>query len=167
MSIWKWIVSILLVFHLGVVTLLPNTHSYFQFAWRNVLWSYANTFNIGFTWQFFSPDPAAAIYYEYAAVSDDEIKFTITYPDEENRSWFRPNYSRRNTLKNVLMKFPHLNEKIFVPYFCKQHPEIDMMDVAKRVVVPTTFDEAFEGRALTDESQIVKQDIGMYGCKTF
>lgn len=163
----KWLLSLLILVHLLVVTILPNSQSYFQYAWQNAIWSYANVFNIGFTWQFFSPDPAAAIYYEYHAVREDERQFTITYPDEQNKDWFRPNYSRRNTLKNVFMKFPHLNEKIFIPYFCKQHPEIELFDVSKKVVVPTTFDEAFEGRPLTDESQIIEQEIGMYGCNNF
>ncbi|MCB0347301.1 MAG: hypothetical protein KDD37_00625 [Bdellovibrionales bacterium] len=167
MKLWQWILSVVILFHLLVVIIIPNQQSYFQYAWRSVLMPYAGTLNIAFAWQFFSPDPAAAIYYDYSAIADDEIKYTLTYPDDVNRPWFRPNYSRRNTLKNVFMKFPYLNEKIFIPYFCKTHPDIDIFDVSKRVVRPTTFDEAFEGRALTDESQVIKQDLGMFGCKNF
>jgi hypothetical protein len=164
MKAWKWILSFLITMHLVAVVAIPNGYSYFQYAWKDFLWPYAHTLNIAYTWQFFSPDPAAAIYYEYSGISNDEIQFTITYPDDTNRPWFRPNYSRRNSLKNIFMKYPHLNQKIFVSYYCNKYPEIEIFDITKKVVRPTTFDEAFEGRALTDDSQIVKEELGMQGC---
>ncbi|HTL12160.1 MAG TPA: hypothetical protein VL588_06715, partial [Bdellovibrionota bacterium] len=57
--------SLILVFHLLVVALVPNQHLYVHRASAGILLPYANLLGINTAWRYFAPDPAPPVYYEF------------------------------------------------------------------------------------------------------
>ena len=161
----KILLSCAIVFHLWMVVVIPNGDSYFVYTWGKMIYPYVSTLGIGSSWQFFSPDPAPAVYYEIRALqAGEEIASTI-YPNESEQPWFRPNVSRRNSVKNIFMRYPKYTTEVLVPYFCRQYPQADLISIRKKMLRSVSYVAAIEGQALNDRNWATYEEIGEEYCE--
>lgn len=166
----KIILSIFIVVHLVVVLSVPNQHSYLNEKMKPFLIFYANLLHVNHLWQFFSPDPAPAIFYEYTVTDKDQKREKYYFPDIEPPNWwnpfqrFRPAYNRRITLTRVTVQHPSFFEKIIVPMLCRNHPEAVNIDMNAMSTKFPSLRDVSDGRPLNDMEQKEYKNMGEFSC---
>ena len=127
-KICKGLFSVWIVYHLVVMILMPNGSSFLVRRSQSYLLPYANSIGLNATWNFFSPDPAHTMYFNYKVRFEDE-NGNETKPVFEG--WFPPekqavivDSSKRRFLYAVrfLLLDPKRLEVLFAPWLCREHP---------------------------------------------
>lgn len=121
-KILKCILSVWLCFHLFVVIVIPNQQSYLAFVSKDILIPYAKTLNIGFTWQFFSPNPGSQTYVDFEAQNGEEVIAEGKFPTSDSRNFIPTNKARRLTSSNGILMYKESSSDILGDYFCRQNP---------------------------------------------
>ena len=138
----KKIASLLILFHLGTIILMPNFVSTYGRIVGQPFLVYASTFGITMPWMFFSPDPSVILYFEYELeVSDygepltESEQKTYQWPIEPPDRFYRLDYLRSIYHSRSSTSSPERLEKLLIPFLCKKHPEAKRISV--RSVIKT------------------------------
>lgn len=160
----RFFLSLLILLHLFVIFSLPNSNSYLQNTFGNFLQTYGNFLNISYTWQFFSPDPASAMYYIYEISDMNQVIKEGIYPEKGAAFSLRAIYTRRTAVKNYLARDPDLALKLLGDYLCRTTKEAYSVRIRTKVIQPVTLKEAQGGMALNNTSKKFFEPIGEYHC---
>jgi hypothetical protein len=124
----KAFLSVWLIYHLANVIVLGNGGSIAARRLEPYLLPYSNTLGINSTWNFFSPDPAHTMYFEYRIRFENEKGDTIKEPIEG----FLPPEKRQLVLNSserrllYAMRFliiePSRLQNIMAPWLCRKYP---------------------------------------------
>jgi hypothetical protein len=137
-SMKKWAINLFtlfLLYHLAVIVLMPNSGSILGRRWGDLIAPYANTLGMNATWEFFSPDPPQAFYFDYSVyfeTEDGEEKRAPVegfFPEWRTERTLHPNKIR---LKNAVRFFALTRtsvEQAFIGYLCRQYPEANRVRV--------------------------------------
>lgn len=160
--------SILIIFHLLVVVLIPNPQSLMVRKIGGLMAGYASTLGINSSWMFFSPSPAFGQYLEY------EIRFS--FPDDgtgiqsSTRTWPPLLADNRNHIAFQDESSAHLNQSLklisrlnwgrlfyhsflssmsadhvksyLIPWLCRLHPQAEGFDIRKMNQTVASIDRA-------------------------
>jgi hypothetical protein len=128
----RFALSIFLLYHLAVITVMPNPSSLLGRRFSRYLTDYANTLGINTTWQFFSPGPAPVFYLEYDVETSDveaEAK-SFQLPEKRRASYYDELYNRTLYSMRFFVLAPiETFERYFVRFLCKQHPEAEALSI--------------------------------------
>lgn len=127
-SILMIILSAWIVYHLGMIVLMPNGGSFPGRQLQKFYNPYANSLMQNATWNFFSPDPAHTMYIHYWVHTlnpegiEDSDPIENFYPVEKNEGAFSLTHRRHF----YAMRFMMLNRErlnLFLgPWLCKKYP---------------------------------------------
>lgn len=90
---------------------------------------YANILGLNATWEFFSPDPPAPLYFDYTIYFEDEEGNEVapsidgTFPEGGLEFTNNPNKIRLKTSVRLLAMSQGKTDSIFISYLCRQHPK--------------------------------------------
>jgi len=163
---WTWLVSLALLFHLAVIFITPNSQNYFGFRLVKIIQPYAGLFEFSSEWTFFSPDPAAPMYYEWKAydTSGNELKTGI-FPNISSLSFFADRQLRRLAAGRYMSMQPGALENTLVPYLCRTNPGASAVRLTRVVTLPTPLiDIIQEKKDVHDRSGLNRIDAGMDFC---
>lgn len=127
-NLFKIIISVWIFYHLATIFLMPNGNSYVGRMYQQAFSSYANTFGLNSTWQFFSPDPAHMLYFEYDVYFYDNLgeptQETIRgyFPDERDAGTIHPSLRRNMYLMRYLAVDPVRMDRFVMPWLCRKYP---------------------------------------------
>lgn len=123
----KILLSLLIVFHVFVFTVMPLGPSYVARALEPWIVPYASTLGMNASWNFFSPDPAHTMY----------LKFTVFYPDTDEGESPEPqeiympdakgqgvwDLGKKRALyaMRYMIIYPNRLEAVLGPYLCRRH----------------------------------------------
>ena len=142
-TILKILLSVAIIYHVAVTFIMPNSSSYLGRASSNYLLPYANLLGLNTTWNFFSPDPANTIFFEYSVRFEDqlgnELREAIHGVLPEEKESIVTDSSRRRFLYAVryLMLDPHRLELLFAPWLCRAHvgaSRVSIKQVTQQIV---------------------------------
>lgn len=128
----RLILSIFILYHLAVITVMPNPGSLLGRKFSRYLADYANTLGINTTWQFFSPGPAPVFYLEYDVEGADLDAETESFqlPPKRRASYYDEFYNRTLYSMRFFVLAPiETFERFFVRWLCKQHPEAETLSI--------------------------------------
>lgn len=146
----KLLFSIGLLYHLGMIWLMPISSSFIGRRLGAYFLPYANTIGMNTGWNFFSPDPANTIYYEYTVRFQDELDQDIQPPFRgvlpEEREAIVTDSSRRRFLYAVrfLMLEPSRIEELMAPWLCRQHPGSTKVNIKQVIEQVPSLDLAMK-----------------------
>jgi len=146
----KTILSLFILFHLSVVLLIPNPHSYLNQQLKWLFTPYANVLGIHVNWQFFSPDPGQAIFFEIEADIGQDKNTTHYFPAIKNTTFWRQTQNRRIAVKNIIGKQPYLLSSILIPAISRQNPGYTNIDISLVTVKFPSLQEVQDGLAIND-----------------
>ncbi len=90
---------------------------------------YTNTIGLNPSWEFFSPDPPAPLYFEYTLYFEndngDEVSPSIegVFPEGGLEFTNNPNKIRLKTSVRLLAMSQGKADSIFISYLCRQYPK--------------------------------------------
>jgi len=127
--------SIALIFiglHLIVILILPNVNSYAARHWMpTFLISYANQVGLNSTWNFFSPEPAHTMYYEYQIfLNDDSVDPVIGFIPPQKKDVVTHSSDRRMlyAMRYFLLDSRRV-ERILIPFLCRKFPDSSRISI--------------------------------------
>lgn len=127
-------VSLLIIYHLLCIVILPNYNSLLGRSVGDYLTAYANTLNFNTTWMFFSPNPGGQRFIEFQiskGKDPDEISY---WPPKSRAGILWDNYNRRMYHSMLTTLSDSRVRGYFVPFLCRTHP------YAKHVTIQTLTD---------------------------
>lgn len=126
---------------------------------------YANVIGLNTSWNFFSPDPAHVMYFQYSITKKDQD------PNEESTNLYIPeqkNYGPFGLVDRRVMyamRFMILDQRrvdaLLGPWLCKKHPEALMIHVEHKIEsIPPIDSVAFnpDGENSRNDKQIKMVD---------
>ncbi len=161
---YKTILSLLICLHLFYAISSPNQNSFLYSRLSDFYFKYGSTLGIAYSWQFFSPDPAPAVWYEYETYKDQELIDKSKYPDPNEKFFFRPNYNRRHAVKNVFNRNQEYSLEVLGKFICRKKPGIDRVLVRKEILGVPNLEEARAGMALNTDEKKSYEPVGEYYC---
>ena len=165
----KAALSVLIVYHLAAVILLPNPSSILARRFGHWFTPYANEFVLNRTWQFFSPSPTASLYLEYEVITPenelDTNRETFVYPKSRKDGTVSDFYIRSLTGMRFLAIKDENFEKFFVPYLCRQHPGATALDIRSVVEELPPIESAGDTDQFKDMAEKTNLPRRTYSCK--
>lgn len=120
--------TIWLIYHLTTILILANGNSLAARQVGPYVLSYANALGLNASWNFFSPDPAHTMYFQYKVRFEDEQGNTLKEPIEDylppTKEKLVFNSSERRLLyaMRFLIIDPVRTEQIMAPWLCRTYP---------------------------------------------
>lgn len=166
------LVSLWILYHLFVIVVMPNAHSYMGRVFSSYLTPYANGFGFSSGWNFFSPNPAQTLYIRYLIYFTDENgdseKESIEgfFPAEKNQGTFDPRLRRELYSMHFLLRDPHRLESLFVPYLCRTHPgaTVVRIEFVNQTIPPLDQVVTLKQESVTDLSKQIEFIKQEYSC---
>jgi hypothetical protein len=130
--------------HLVAILLLPNTHSYAVRHLPSWLIQYANQIGINTTWNFFSPDPAHIMYYEYQIFFKDEKAEPIVgfIPPQKEQVVVESSDRRMLYAMRFLLLDQRRIERILIPYLCRKFQDVERISIRHHLHQLPSLDQA-------------------------
>lgn len=163
--IFKAILSVMIVYQLVVIFLVPNQLFYVTQKIAPIVIPYANLMGFNTVWQFFSPDPGPPVYLEYEVFKEGELVGTFHFPPFKDPYWLREKYNRRLAAFRMVGKDNGLASKVFGPMLCREHPEATRLEMNVLTVKFPSLDEVQSGTPLNDLSVRKTNYMGSHYCK--
>ncbi|MCB0407118.1 MAG: hypothetical protein KDD34_02875 [Bdellovibrionales bacterium] len=120
------IFSLFLVYHLMAILIMPNPGSYVERHFGFLFYGYTSTLGINTPWQFFSPNPATKMFYEYEIIENegsDSLTQTYRWPPEKNHTnMIGANYKRLIYHSWYTTSSEERKSKFLMNYLCRKHP---------------------------------------------
>lgn len=126
---FKIALSLWIIYHLVVITVIPNGTSLLGRILEKYIVSYASSLGMNTSWNFFSPDPAHTMYLKYTYYflndSHEEIKEPQTnyIPKTIADGAFDLKDRRFLYAMRYLVLEPNRLQVVLAPWLCKQNPE--------------------------------------------
>ncbi len=140
------IISLWIIYHLVVILIMPNSTSFLLRQLGSPFLSYANVLGLNTSWNFFSPDPAHVMYFQYSVTrkdqSSEEESEVLYIPPEKNKGPFG------NTKRRLMysMRYMVLDQRrvdaLLGPWLCRRHPEAFHIHVEHKIESIPPIDEA-------------------------
>lgn len=167
-QIGKVFLSLFVIIHLAIMVIFPNGGSYVGRQLPNWFVNYANQIGFNVSWNFFSPDPAHTMYFEYRIRFSDE--------DQPDAQGFLPpqkelivtNPSERRTL--YAMRFFLLDtrriERFFIPYLCRSYEGAERITLTHVLQQLPSLDETrvHPDLKISDLKKEIRQSSDEYRC---
>lgn len=157
------LLSFFILYHLAVIIIFPNGSSYLGRSLSSYLSFYANNLGLNANWNFFSPDPANTMFFQY------HIYFENPQGDEiqPSKEGFIPaekeqiviDSSRRRLLYAMRFLFmdSHRMKMILGPWICRENPGASMVRINSIVEMIPNLDRAQIGiMEKLEESTVMK-----------
>lgn len=162
----KKLANLWIVFHLLAIMIVPNASSLLTAEFRAWVTPYANLIGFHSFWQFFSPDPGAAVFFRVRPFERDQPLPTFDYPPKQDPYTIRSQYNRRVSSVRFFSRPPAEGVARYLgPYFCRQNPTATSLDIALIVVRPPTLDEVKHGSALNTLEHEQAQGSQVVSCE--
>jgi hypothetical protein len=158
----KALISIFIIYHLVVIIVLPNGFSYLGRVLHPFIVPYANTLGLNTTWNFFSPDPANTIFFEYSVRFEDEMGNPIKEPIfgvlPKEKDQIITDSSQRRFLYAVrfLMLDKNRLELLFAPWLCRQYEGATRVSIKQVTQQIPNLDMA---NKMSDNETVVRNEI--------
>lgn len=164
----KIILSVFVLFHIAVILVMPIGSSYLNRISHAFLSPYANSLGLNTTWNFYSPDPAHTMYFNY------HVRFEDEYGQEAKPTiddWFPPekhqiivDSSRRRFLYSVryLLLDPKRLDVLFAPWLCRKYPGATHLSIRQITERIPNLDSAKKNSIV--EREIFESDPFEYKC---
>jgi hypothetical protein len=141
--------SLWIVFHLIAIVIVPNASSVLTFELQKAVVPYTNLIGFHSFWQFFSPDPGAAVFFRVRLYEKEHLLTTFDYPPKTDPYWIRSRYNRRVSSVRFFSRPPADGVTRHIgPFFCRQNAKATSAEISLLVMRPPTFDEVKSGSAL-------------------
>jgi len=142
--LFKYLALIFATMHLVAIVLLPNTDSY---AVRNLpswLIQYANQIGINTTWNFFSPEPAHTMYYEYQIFfkNEDAEPFIGFIPPQKEQVVVESSDRRLLYAMRFLLLDQRRIERVLIPFLCRKFPDAERISIRHHLLRLPSLDQA-------------------------
>lgn len=169
----KRLLSLWIIYHLFVIFVMPNAGSFLGRYFGSYLVPYANIFGLNSPWMFFSPNPAAeytmniTLYpktpLENASFAEKETDplaaattevasappTEIQWPIQKHAILISTPAIRNFYLMHFFIRTPQYIETLLAPWFCKENPNSESVNIYIKIKNPPTLDKA---RVLNDEN---------------
>lgn len=145
----KMFASLWIVFHLLAIAIVPNASSVLTSELQNWVVPYTNLIGFHSFWQFFSPDPGAAVFFRVRLYEKENLLTSFDYPPKNDPFWIRSRYNRRVSSVRFFSRPPADGvPRQLGPYFCRQDARATSAEISLLVMRPPTLDEVKAGSAL-------------------
>jgi len=168
------IVSVWAVYHLACIVILPNGVSFLGRTFEAYILPYANQVGANNSWNFFSPDPAHTMYFEYNLYFEnengEEIKEPVQgfIPPEKTAIVLNTSERRKLYAMRFLLMNPARIEELVAPWLCRTHPGASRLSIVHKLIQLPTLDRAILG--IDSPVDDMKQDFDMksmsFDCRT-
>lgn len=167
----QFLFSLWIVYHIAVIVVMPNSNSFLVRQVGDSLIPYANVLGLNTSWNFFSPDPAHVMYFEYSVTRKDqpveEESPTYYIPPEKDHGPFG-NAKRRIMYS---MRYVVLDQRrvdaILGPWLCRKHPEAYQIHVEHKIETIPPIDEAVvkNNPEMDERTQLIKMVNKDFNCQ--
>ena len=124
----RFFFSLWIVYHVFVITVMPNGTSYVGRYLQSLVVPYATTLGMHASWNFFSPDPAHTMYFHYRIYYQNEMGEDIKepedhyFPEQKNAGIWDLSKKRELYAMRYMVLDPQRIQSFFGPWVCKNHP---------------------------------------------
>ncbi len=135
-SFVKIIVSILIVYHVAMILVVPNRQSMLYDVLRPYFISYSRSFSMDAVWAYYAPNPVTYFYFQYEVIKKKSVE-TYRWPPtrkESKRVLFNHKRFISHSQFFLIMGAPNIR-KHFIPYLCQLHP------LAKEIAVKIIYED--------------------------
>jgi len=167
----KIIFSFWILFHLACIITMPNSSSFLIRQLGQNLIAYSNVIGLHTSWNFFSPDPAHVMYFQYSIHRKDqsleEESEELYIPPEKNRGPFAT--AKRRVMYS--MRYMILDQRrvdaLLGPWICHRHPEAETIHVEHKIESIPPIDEVVldDQREGKNESRMIKMVDRDFNCQ--
>ncbi len=133
----KTILSVWIIYHLFCIVFMPNSSSYLLRLMGDKVLPYANVLGLNTSWNFFSPDPAHIMYFQYNITKKNQD------PNEESPDFFIPPEKNKGPFgvseRRIMyaMRFVIIDQRrvdsLLGPWICRMHPEAANIHVQHKI----------------------------------
>ena len=120
----KLLISLLVIYHLAMIIVVPQRMSMIHERLMPYFSSYAYTLSLAVSWDFYAPNPSIYYYFEYEVIDAKDRVEVFRWPP--SRKEFKKGYMNHNRLIYHSRFFMLLGQKRirrhFMPYLCRLHP---------------------------------------------
>jgi hypothetical protein len=160
----KFLLSLIVIYHMTYVVLMPNRNSWLTQKIQDYLLPYGNTLSIFAVWQMFAPDPAPAAYLEYDIYKDGEVIGTDSFPKDKKFYGSQESLMRHiNASRFVLTSTEKISE-IFIPWVCKENPQATDIRVRSIVYVTPSAEQVLNGTVMNNSTQTITNQLAFEAC---
>jgi hypothetical protein len=141
----KGILVLFIALHLIVILLLPNVNSYVaRHNFPSFLLAYANQIGFNTTWNFFSPEPAHTMYYEYQVFFKDEALDPVVgyIPPQKDQVVTQSSDRRMLYAMRYFFLDPRRVERVLIPFLCSKFPDAERISIRHYVLQLPSLDQA-------------------------
>lgn len=167
-KIFKFILSVFIIFHLICVFILPNPDGILYRQFAPVVVTYGSFFGFNTTWRFFSPNPLIRIMqYEVFSRNEDGnlVGQIFQYPRSLEEEGSRENFNRKLTNSMFMMMREEYMRDILGPKICSWHPGAEIISFSMRGrVLPSIEKSKFMGSVREEISEIQTQHLTDVNC---
>lgn len=139
-------ISVGIVFHLSVISILPNYESILARKLPRYLIEYANLLNLNTSWRFFSPTPGPTFYFEYEAFNENQpegMGQLLYWPPPSTSNFFFNQWNWMRGLNSVryFALYPDHIENFFVDWVCRQSPTATAVSITQIIEALPSWDK--------------------------
>ncbi len=159
------VISLLIVYHLLAIAILSNSGSFLGRKYSRYLTPYANQLGFHNMWNFYSPDPANAMVFEYSVSflnsEGDEVKESIhrKIPGSETEMVLNSAERRLLYVTRYFLINPNLVKEFFGPWVCRKHAGASRVIASLTIYTQPSLDKAMLESEETLSSMIVPRDV--------
>lgn len=162
------LLSLLILWHVSVVLLAPNSSLERLRAPDSWVSRYINTFAFGPYWSFFAPEPGPPpIYLEWELLdAGGEVQATGSFPERESPFFFRDRQSRRIAFTSFIIGDPTRIDRVMSSYLCRQNPGVRSVRVWRSTDPVPSMEEVAAGKKIPgDPKERVRQWMAHSYCQ--
>lgn len=140
----RFLFLVFVAFHLVVLLVLPNGASYLARNIPGVFVDYANQLGMNTSWNFYSPDPAHPMYYQYTIYFDVEDKepFVDFIPPQKEQIVTNSSDRRMLYAMRYLALDSNRLEGVLLPYLCRKFSNSSRIVIQHHVLLLPNLEKA-------------------------
>lgn len=160
--------SLAVVFHLLVILLMPNAHTWLAQRALGWLEPYVHALELTPQWNFFAPDPGPPPLFVEWELEDErgERIGTGHFPERWDPFFLRERQNRRVAMTRFMVQSDARTEQIMLSYLCRRHPEASGVTLWRTVYSTPSLESVAKGeRRIGDEEGVQRQWVSHSFCE--